>query len=187
LSVRLIASAAVATVVLSSAALAATPAPAPAAAAPAAAAKPAAKPGPSDKAQIQALENRFAAAVTTKDVAKIMAFYARQGLFVFDVAPPRQHVGWDDYRKDWEAYMAAIPGAMTFKLTDLDVVVVGSVAYGHSVQDMSWTTKDGAATQLVVRVSDVWRKAGGRWLIVQEHVSVPVDIDSGKADLLSKP
>jgi hypothetical protein len=27
----------------------------------------------------------------------------------------------------------------------------------------------------------------GHWLIVQEHLSVPVDLDTGKADLLSKP
>jgi len=40
---------------------------------------------------------------------------------------------------------------------------------------------------VVVRVTDVYRKIKGEWLIVQEHVSFPVDIDSGKADLLSKP
>jgi hypothetical protein len=33
----------------------------------------------------------------------------------------------------------------------------------------------------------VYRKLRGHWLIVQEHVSVPVDLDTGKADLLSKP
>jgi ketosteroid isomerase-like protein len=36
-------------------------------------------------------------------------------------------------------------------------------------------------------VSDVFRRIGDKWLIVHEHVSFPVDIDSGKADLLSKP
>jgi hypothetical protein len=36
-------------------------------------------------------------------------------------------------------------------------------------------------------VSDVYRKLHGRWLIVQEHVSVPVDLDAGIPDLMSKP
>jgi hypothetical protein len=27
----------------------------------------------------------------------------------------------------------------------------------------------------------------GRWLIIHEHVSVPVDLDTGKPDLSSKP
>jgi len=31
------------------------------------------------------------------------------------------------------------------------------------------------------------RRMGGKWLIFQEHVSVPVDLATGKADLLSKP
>jgi len=38
-----------------------------------------------------------------------------------------------------------------------------------------------------VRVTDVYRKVGGAWLIVLEHVSVPVDLGTGKGDLASKP
>jgi ketosteroid isomerase-like protein len=40
---------------------------------------------------------------------------------------------------------------------------------------------------LVVRVTDVFRKLDGHWRIVQEHVSFPVDVSTGKADLLSRP
>ena len=41
------------------------------------------------------------------------------------------------------------------------------------------------AIDLTVRVTDVYIK--GHWLIVHEHVSVPVDLDTGKPDLSSKP
>ncbi len=141
----------------------------------------------SDKAQIEALEARFAAAFNAKDVAGIMANYAKDGLFVFDVTPPRQHVGWDDYRKDWEGFLGA-EGAVKFTLSDLDVTVVGPVAYGHRNQTIHAAGKDGGpAADLVVRVTDVYRKLAGKWLIVQEHVSVPVDLDTGKGDLASKP
>jgi len=151
----------------------------------AAVAKPA---GPSDKAQIQALEKGFAAAVQAKNVNRVMTYYAHDGLFVFDVAPPRQHVGWADYKKDWQDLLATIvPGPLTFTLSDLAVTVVGPVAWSHSIQDMRYAAKDGAKKELTVRVTDVYRKVAGKWLIVQEHVSVPVDPDSGKADLLSKP
>jgi uncharacterized protein (TIGR02246 family) len=149
---------------------------------------PAAKPaGPSDKARIEALEARFAAAVSAKDVARIMTVYARDGLFVFDVGPPRQHVGWADYKQDWQGIVGSTPGPLTFKVSDLSVAVSGDVAYSHSIQDMRWTAKDGTASELTVRVTDVYRKIAGKWLIVQEHVSVPVDLDTGKGDLLSKP
>jgi uncharacterized protein (TIGR02246 family) len=157
---------------------------APAAASPAAAAKPA---GPSDRAQIQALEKGLNAGVNAKDAKKVMSYYARQGLFVFDVTPPRQHVGWADYKKDWDDLFAAYPGAISNEISDLSITVSGDVAYGHSIQDGHFTAADGSKTEVVVRVTDIYRKIAGKWLIVQEHVSVPVDLSTMKADPLSKP
>jgi len=165
------------------AAPAAAPAAKPATAAPAAA-KPA---GPSDKAQIEALEKGFAAGFNAKDASRIMSYYARDGLFVFDVTPPREHVGWEDYKKDWDGFLGSFPGPVVFKLSELSVTVVGPVAYGHSIQSITTTAKDGSTSELVVRVTDVYRKIGGHWKIVQEHVSIPVDTDTMKPDPLSKP
>jgi uncharacterized protein (TIGR02246 family) len=142
---------------------------------------------PSDEAKIRTLEQQFAAAVQAKDVAKIMAVYAPEGLFVFDLAPPRQYVGQAAYKKDWENLFAGTTGPMKFSVSDLSVTVVGTVAYGHSIQSVNWTGKNGKPGAMVVRVTDVYRKTGGKWLIVQEHVSVPVDLDTGKPDMMSKP
>ena len=169
---------------LGGAAGAAPPGAPPAAASPAPAAKPA---GPSDKAQIEALEKGFTAGFDAKSVDKVMSYYAREGLFVFDVSPPREHVGWADYKKDFEGLFAAYPGPATMQLSELSITVVGSVAYGHSVQDAHFTAADGTVTEAMVRVTDVYRKLGGKWKIVQEHVSVPVDLATLKPDLLSKP
>jgi ketosteroid isomerase-like protein len=63
----------------------------------------------------------------------------------------------------------------------------GTVGYGHSIQRVSGVDPKGKTVDLTVRVTDVYRKQAGAWLIVQEHVSVPVDLDTGKADLTSKP
>jgi hypothetical protein len=38
-----------------------------------------------------------------------------------------------------------------------------------------------------VRVTDGYRKVNGHWLVEHEHVSVPVDLDTGKPDMTSKP
>lgn len=141
-----------------------------------------------DRAAIEALEAHFAAAFNARDVNAIMSLYEPgPNLFVFDVTPPRQHVGWDDYRADWVATFKASPPEFHFSISDLSVTVVGPVAYGHSIQSETFTRANGSAGGFVVRVTDVYRKLHGRWLIVQEHVSVPVDLDTGKADLLSKP
>jgi ketosteroid isomerase-like protein len=38
-----------------------------------------------------------------------------------------------------------------------------------------------------VRVTDGYRKVAGEWLIVLEHISVPVNLATGKPDLASTP
>ncbi|HTV78749.1 MAG TPA: nuclear transport factor 2 family protein, partial [Steroidobacteraceae bacterium] len=137
---------------------------------------------------IEALEMRVQEAFIARDVNAIMANYATGNrLFVFDVTPPRQYVGWQAYKKDWEEVLAAYPGPVSVKIADLDITVVGTVAYSHSIQEGTLTGKDGTRTHLAVRVTDVYRKMKGQWLIVQEHVSVPVDLATQKPDLLSKP
>jgi ketosteroid isomerase-like protein len=177
-----------ATLAFAAAAPAAKPAPAaaPNAAKPAQAAAPA--PALSDKAQIERLERRYIAAFNAKDVKAIMSFYAPgAGLFVFDVTPPRQHVGWADYKKDYEDLFAAFPGPWKVEMSDLNVTTAGDVAYGHNIQATDATKPDGSKLAVTVRVTDVYRKVNGKWLIVQEHVSVPVDLTTMKPDLTSAP
>jgi ketosteroid isomerase-like protein len=142
----------------------------------------------SDEAAIKALEARLMAAVTARDVDKIMQCYdPGEALFVFDVIPPREYVGASAYRKDWEGFLGGFKGPIKMELTDLDVVTDGKLAFGHNVQHMVATDKDGKPVDIVFRVTDGYRKVHGKWLIAEEHVSVPVDLSTGKADLQSKP
>jgi ketosteroid isomerase-like protein len=142
----------------------------------------------SDVAQIRALEARFAAAFNAKDLNAIMKVYEPgKALVVFDVVPPRQYVGTAAYRKDWEDFLATFKGPIKFSMSDLVITAGRSVAFSHSIQRVQGTDKDGKPIDLVVRVTDGYRKIGGRWLIVHEHVSVPVDLTTLKPDLSSKP
>ncbi len=142
-----------------------------------------------DEAQIRALEERYAAAFRAKDIDTIMKAYARGAeLFVFDVTPPRQHVGFDDYKKDWQDLFAAFPGPVDkFEVQDLSIMTDGKLAYSHSVQPAIFTAKDGSKFSLTARVTDCYRKINGKWLITQEHVSVPVNLDTGNPDIMSRP
>lgn len=142
-----------------------------------------------DEAKIRALERQLLVAVTAKDVNAVMKVYVPdQSLFVFDVIPPRQYVGADAYRKDWEGFLAFLNGPIKYEISDLTVAAEGTMGYGHSIQRVSGTSTKGEPIDLTVRVTDVYRKIKGHWLIAHEHVSVPVDLfDTGKPDLSSKP
>ena len=139
-----------------------------------------------DEAAIRALEAQFAAAVTAKDVDAIMRVYGPD-VFVYDVVPPRQYAGAAAYRKDWEGFMGGFKGPVKFEVSDLAVEIAGPVAWSHSIQRAVGTDPSGQPSDVTVRVTDVYRKTAGGWRIVQEHVSVPVDLATGKADLQSKP
>jgi uncharacterized protein (TIGR02246 family) len=137
-----------------------------------------------DVAQIRSLEARFAEAVRAKDVDAIMRAYT-PGVRVFDVEPPREYLGADAYRADWSAFMAGAAGPLNFTLTDLNVEAEGDLAWSTSIQSWTWTDPQGASHSLTSRVTDVYRKRGGVWRIVHEHVSVPVDLSTGQGDLAS--
>ena len=68
-----------------------------------------------------------------------------------------------------------------------DVGADRNLAYSHSIQRVAGTDKQGKKLDLTVRVTDVYQKIGRRWLIVHEHVWVPVDLGADKPDLASKP
>jgi uncharacterized protein (TIGR02246 family) len=141
---------------------------------------------PADDAQIRALEARFAAAFNAKDVDAILREYSPD-VFVFDVVPPRQYVGTEAYRKDWQGLFAAFAGPVKFDISDLAVSSDGSIGYSHSIQHVRSSDPQGHDIDMTVRVTDVYRKQGGQWRIVQEHVSAPIDLATGKGDLTSKP
>jgi ketosteroid isomerase-like protein len=141
-----------------------------------------------DEAAIRALEANFATALNAGDVDAMMKNYVPDNsLIVFDVVPPRQHVGPDEYRKAWLGYFAHFKGPPKFTITDLATTVDGNVGFSHSIQRTVGTDTQGQPVDRTVRVSDGYRKIGGKWLIAFEHISVPVDLATGKADFTSKP
>ncbi|HEY3731722.1 MAG TPA: hypothetical protein VGL28_10745 [Steroidobacteraceae bacterium] len=66
------------------------------------------------------MERYTIAAINAKDAHAIMKYYVGgAGLFAFDITPPRQHVGWDDHKKDWKDAFAAFPGPIKISISDL--------------------------------------------------------------------
>ena len=149
---------------------------------------PSVRAAPDDDAQIRALEDRLAIAAEARNLDAIMQSYVPdETLFVFDVIPPRQYVGAKAFRKDWDDFLGSTKGPLKYTITDLVVTTVGAVAYSHSIQRIVATGIKGDPVDLTTRVTDVYRKIDGNWVIVQEHISIPVDLDTGKPDFASRP
>jgi ketosteroid isomerase-like protein len=141
-----------------------------------------------DKADIAALEKRVGAGIEAKDADAVLANYIPgDSLVVFDLVPPRQYTGAEAYKKDWAGVFAGCADSPKFEISDLDITADSKLAFSHSIQHFSCTDAKGNKMDITMRATDTYRKVKGKWLIVHEHLSAPIDLATGKADLTSKP
>lgn len=137
-----------------------------------------------DEAAIRGVMDKFAAAFNAGDIDGIMKNYLPdKDLVVFDVVPRQQYRGADTYREDWVEMFSHFQGKPKITITDLEITVDGNVGFSHSFMRVTGTDKQGRPVDRPVRVTDGYRKVGGKWLIALEHVSIPVDLATGKAVL----
>lgn len=133
-----------------------------------------------DEAQIRALFEDFSRAFMAKDLDKIMSFYAPD-VVAYDIAPPLQFAGKESYRKSWEKWMPQMDRVESHEMSDLKIAVGGDVAFSHCLSHMIATMKSGERMDSWIRYTAGFRKINGKWLIVHEQLSVPIDMNSQKA------
>ncbi|HJU27930.1 MAG TPA: nuclear transport factor 2 family protein [Candidatus Binataceae bacterium] len=138
---------------------------------------------PSDHQQIIDLEHGVA---TAKNVDEALSYYDHSpDLVLFDVIPPLEYSGYAAVRKDFENFFATYPTSH-FEITDLRVANDGRIGFANYIEHFTGVAKDGKKAENTWRVTDCLEKKDGKWKIVNEHISVPVDVASGRADLNAK-
>jgi len=136
--------------------------------------------------EIRSWLDRWTKAFTKQDVDSIMALYA-DDIIAYDVVPPLQYVGKDAYRGDYQQFLSQYEGNLRVEVRDLHVGATGDLGYAAGLELISGTLKNGQKSDVWLRFTSLFRKSDGRWLDFQDHVSVPADIESGKAMLDLKP
>jgi ketosteroid isomerase-like protein len=121
------------------------------------------------------LTDDYCAAWSTGNTDTVAKFYAQDGDLVFyDLAPFSYHA-WKEYAPG--VRKALLDGAAEIKLTasdDLRATTRGSVAWTTVPMHFHEKTKDGKVIDADVRYTGIWEKRGSNWLLVHEHVSVPM-------------
>jgi ketosteroid isomerase-like protein len=139
-----------------------------------------------EQAEIRGLLDDWAKAARAKDIDGIMAAYAPD-ILSFDAIAQLQFKGAQAYRAHWQACLTMCAGPMVFEIHDLGIETGGGVAFGHYLLRCGGAGPDGKEQSGWMRVTVGCRKQGGRWAIAHEHISVPFDMDSGKALLGLEP
>jgi uncharacterized protein (TIGR02246 family) len=141
-----------------------------------------------DEKEIRALIQRLVTAAKAKDVSAVMSVYvADESLRVFDITPPLQYRGAKAYKEAWEAFFAALPGPLEIEIREFNVMTDGPLGFSHEIDTWSGTDPEGQEVTFTMRVTYVYRKVNGKWRIIHEHGSVPVDVTTGRAELSLKP
>ena len=139
-----------------------------------------------DEMEIKRLIEGYVEAFRAKDIDGIMSIYAPE-VVTFDVVPPLQYVGADAMRKRWEEAFSSLPGSIGYEIADLSMTVGEDMAFTHSFNRTSATLPTGRPIDVWVRWTAGFRKIGGQWLLVHDQISVPVDLQTGRAVLDLKP
>jgi uncharacterized protein (TIGR02246 family) len=136
--------------------------------------------------QIRSWVDKWRKAVSAKDVDSVMELYT-DDVVAYDVVPPLQYVGKAAYRADYQQFFSQYESDLHVETRDLQVGAGDDLGYATGLQMISGTLKHGGKSGVWVRFTSLYRKVDGKWLDFHDHVSVPVEIESGKAMLDLKP
>ena len=133
-----------------------------------------------EEAAIRAEMESIIEAVRAKDVNAFLAHCSPE-IVVYDLLPPLQHEGVEAVRKSWKSAFHDFVGRADYEVRDLDITVNDDVAFCHSLNRFGGATRDGKLVNNWLRTTIGFRKIDGLWKILHQHVSVPIDMQTGMA------
>jgi ketosteroid isomerase-like protein len=139
-----------------------------------------------DEAAIRQHIDKLVEAIRAMDLEGMKSIYALD-IVSFDAGPPLQHVGAEAKWKNWEEAFTVFQPPLGYDVRDLTLTLDGDLAFAHSFNRLSGTLKNGSRMGFWVRVTVCFRKIDGNWLIVHDHVSVPIDVATGRGALDLEP
>lgn len=134
------------------------------------------------ESEIRESLDRRADAAWHKDLDRLMSLYAPEAVY-FDVVPPLRYVGADALRERFRHWFSLWEGPIGQQLGDLTVLGGGEFAAAYMLVRASGTLATGREVGYWVRVTDCFRRSGDGWLVTHEHVSLPVDMASGRVTM----
>jgi ketosteroid isomerase-like protein len=123
----------------------------------------------SAEAEIRKLLEAWAAAVRRHDMPAILAFHD-PNIVMFDLPPPLQARGLDDYQKTWDLFFQYHKVSQAFDIEELSVVSGDDVGFAFGLMRCG-SGQDPAG--FLFRVTIGLRKSQREWRVVHEHHSLP--------------
>ena len=126
--------------------------------------------GPVNKVYLQKIWDGWA----TLDPANVAQFYAPGPNTFFDIAPLK-YSSWDEYQEGVKKVLAGYKSAAFMVNSDAAVHQHGDLVWTTATVKNDMTTKNNKHEMGNFRWTAVFEKQDGKWLIVHEHVSAPIE------------
>jgi uncharacterized protein (TIGR02246 family) len=127
---------------------------------------------PASEVAIRALIERWAKAVQARDIDGVLVDHS-EDIQMFDVPPPNEVRGIEDYRKTWPPFFEWLKQGAVFEIVSLDVTAGDEVAFATAL--LRCGTEEGLRKDpdTRLRLTVGLRKEAGRWIVSHEHHSFP--------------
>jgi uncharacterized protein (TIGR02246 family) len=124
--------------------------------------------------QIRRIIEAWADAVRRHDISGILAHHDSD-IVMFDVPPPLQSRGMDEYRKTWDLFFRYHKPSQAFDIEEIAITAGADVAFAVVIMRCGSGTSSEPPEQggFLFRLTIGLRKIDGTWLIAHEHHSVP--------------
>jgi len=121
----------------------------------------------------KALMQKICDGWSTLDPANVAKYYATGPHTFFDIAPLKYN-SWDEYQAGVKGVLAGYKSAKFTVNDDAAVHSHGDLVWGTATVKNEMTSKAGKVEMGNFRWTVVWENQDGKWLIVHEHVSAPL-------------
>ena len=108
----------------------------------------------------------------TLDSTNVAKFYAGGPHVFFDIAPLKYN-SWDEYEKGAKGVLAGYKSAK-FTVEGPETHPRGDLVWATATIKEEMTTKAGKVEMGNFRWTVIWANEDGKWLIIHEHVSSPL-------------
>ena len=122
-----------------------------------------------DKAHLQKIWDGW----STLNPDNVAQFYATGPHVFFDIAPLK-YASWDEYQKGVRQVVADFKSAKFTVNDDSALHPAGKYVWGTATVNEQMTHKDGKVDMGTFRWTVVFEQQNGKWLIVHEHISAPL-------------
>ena len=124
--------------------------------------------------EIKTIIEAWAGAVRRHDLPGILAHH-EQDIVMFDVPPPLQSRGMDEYKKTWDLFFKYHKPSQAFDIEELAITAGKDVAFATVIMRCGSDTVSSAPEKggFLFRLTIGLRNVDGAWRIAHEHHSVP--------------